>query len=135
MQSSSTACPKIGSSIDIFAAACRSCVKKKIKIKKGGKHVYKLEAQSIDICAEKGSIFVLKPHTLVAKGRHFRRRMPHLGEKVDVVIGERDVGGGHVADASHRAPIFVRQLLLDAARRERKRPCHIKKKNLLSCWK
>jgi hypothetical protein len=37
MQSSSTACPKIGSSIDIFAAACRSCVKKKIKkIKKRG---------------------------------------------------------------------------------------------------
>jgi hypothetical protein len=90
--------------------------------------MYKSEAQSIDICAEKGSIFVLKPHTLVAKGRHFRRRMPHLGEKEDVVIGERDVGGGHVADASHRAPIFVRQLLLDAARRERKRACHQKKK-------
>ena len=61
--------------------------------------------------------------------------MRHLGEKEDVVIRERDVGGGHVANASHGAPILVRQLLLDAARRERKRACPQKKKNLLSCWK
>ena len=54
--------------------------------------------------------------------------MPDLGEKEDIVIGERDVGGGHVADALHRSPILVRQILLDAARRERKRACHEERK-------